>query len=401
MLKKCVNNLWLSILVLLLVCSAMDVVFAQPLGRYKVDKSALSVSGISSGGYMAQQFHMAYSASVMGAGIIAGGPYYCAQGGAYTALFRCMAVWWGGPPLQHLVQVTRQEATADRIDDVAHLKNDRVYLFSGALDTTVETPVMDALAAYYENFVDKSQILYEKNIPAAHAMVTVDYGNACDQETSPFINDCDYDAAGELLKHIYGLLNSRVPAEGELYGFEQAEFIAHPNKHGLHQQGHAYVPRACKKGASCRLHVAFHGCQQNENFIGDAYYTKSGYNEWAESNHIIVLYPQTEEISLSNPKGCWDWWGYDDTDYYRRSGRQMAAVKAMIDHLASQASEFVCRDFETSTYTHVSAGRAQLCRWGTSACAAGSGEYLGLWNVFNQAAVKETSLASYERGRCD
>ncbi len=79
----------------------------------------------------------------------------------------------------------------------------------------------------------------------------------------------------------------------------------------------------------------------------------------------------------------------------------MAAVKAMIDHLASQASEFICRDFETSTYTHVSTGRAQLCGWGTSACVSGSGEYLGLWNVFNQAAVKETALAYYEQGRCD
>ena len=34
----------------------------QKLGAYKVDPKAISVSGISSGGYMANQVHVAYSA---------------------------------------------------------------------------------------------------------------------------------------------------------------------------------------------------------------------------------------------------------------------------------------------------------------------------------------------------
>src|SRR5262245_14153319 len=38
-----------------------------------------SVSGLSSGAYMAGQFQIAHSSIVMGAGIIAGGPYGCAE----------------------------------------------------------------------------------------------------------------------------------------------------------------------------------------------------------------------------------------------------------------------------------------------------------------------------------
>ena len=38
-----------------------------------MDKTKISVSGISSGGYMAVQFHVAYSETIMGAGIVAGG----------------------------------------------------------------------------------------------------------------------------------------------------------------------------------------------------------------------------------------------------------------------------------------------------------------------------------------
>ena len=36
----------------------------------------LSVSGISAGGFASVQFHVAYSKDVIGAGVIAGGPYW-------------------------------------------------------------------------------------------------------------------------------------------------------------------------------------------------------------------------------------------------------------------------------------------------------------------------------------
>src|SRR5262245_55504428 len=49
------------------------------LPSLKVDLNQTSVSGLSSGGYMAVQFHVAHSAIVKGAGVIAGGPYFCAQ----------------------------------------------------------------------------------------------------------------------------------------------------------------------------------------------------------------------------------------------------------------------------------------------------------------------------------
>ena len=40
------------------------------LGSYAIDTDAVSVSGVSSGGYMAQQFHVAHSATLAGAGIV-------------------------------------------------------------------------------------------------------------------------------------------------------------------------------------------------------------------------------------------------------------------------------------------------------------------------------------------
>src|SRR5467141_2924092 len=51
---------------------------ADPLGRFPVDAAQVSVSGISSGAFMANQLHIAHSAGILAAGMIAGGLYGCA-----------------------------------------------------------------------------------------------------------------------------------------------------------------------------------------------------------------------------------------------------------------------------------------------------------------------------------
>jgi poly(3-hydroxybutyrate) depolymerase len=74
--------------------AAAQSAFAAPvaLPSYNVDPAFTSVSGLSSGGFMAVQLHVAFSATFKaGAGIVAGGPYYCAQGAVGTATGPCMA----------------------------------------------------------------------------------------------------------------------------------------------------------------------------------------------------------------------------------------------------------------------------------------------------------------------
>jgi len=53
----------------------------------------------------------------------------------------------------------------------------------------------------------------------------------------------------------------------------------------------------------------------NRSVVGDIYATKTGYIEAAESNNIIVLFPQAI-ATIANPNGCWDWWGYLN-NYFR------------------------------------------------------------------------------------
>lgn len=57
----------------------------------------------------------------------------------------------------------------------------------------------------------------------------------------------------------------------------------------------------------CRLHVSFHGCKQGMEEIDDAYARKTGLNEVAVTNNMIVLYPQAKKSLIDNPNGCFDW----------------------------------------------------------------------------------------------
>jgi poly(3-hydroxybutyrate) depolymerase len=305
---------------------------AVNLPALNIDKTQTTVSGLSSGGFMAVQLHVAFSATFKkGAGIVAGGPFYCAEGSVLNATGRCMASP-AGIPASTLVSTTNSWAQQGLIDPVANLQSSRVYMFSGTLDDAVKPGVMDALKTYYSSFVPAANVVYKKDIAAQHAMVTDDYGSACSFKGAPYINDCNFDLAGAILAQLYGTLNARNPnalPNANFVQFNQGQFITN---HGMAGTGWAYIPQACSGGTQCRLHVVLHGCKQNESDVQQQYVKNTGYNRWADTNNIVLLYPQTSPAATNS---CWDWWGYDSADYARKSGPQMAAIKAMVDQLSS------------------------------------------------------------------
>jgi hypothetical protein len=111
--------------------------------------------------------------------------------------------------------------------------------------------------------------------------------------------------------------------------------------------------------------------------IGDAFPTLTGYIRWADTNALIVLYPQAHPTP-NNSIACWDWWGYDDPAYATRTGRQMAAVRAMLQRLADGGggAEAFCVAHEAINAVHWQSARARLCNF-WSLRAVGSDERLG------------------------
>jgi hypothetical protein len=53
------------------------------LRAYNAAINESSISGTSSGGFMAVQFGTAWSSVIKGVGIVAGGPYWCAKADGY------------------------------------------------------------------------------------------------------------------------------------------------------------------------------------------------------------------------------------------------------------------------------------------------------------------------------
>jgi poly(3-hydroxybutyrate) depolymerase len=305
---------------------------------------SVTVSGMSAGGYMAVQMHVAYSSTVQGAGVFAAGPYFCARGSLTDALGRCMK---GDAPIasDELVGLTSQFAVDAEIDPIGGLADDRVFLFHGGKDGVVAKPVVDALEAYYAALVAPAAIERVELAGAGHTFPASDPDlAACEVTASPFIGNCGIDGARRMLEHLYGAFEPKAVAAkpGELRRFDQAPYARATGAAGLASEGWLYVPAACTgHGAPgrCRLHVAFHGCKQGASYLRDAFARRTGYLAAADAGDVVVLFPQVEpSFQPLNPNGCWDWWGYGGKAYATRRGPQVMAVKAMVDDLVGAAA---------------------------------------------------------------
>ena len=263
------------------------------------------MSGLSAGAYMAGQVQLAHSRSIVGAGLVAGGPFACAEsaGSRFTpfwpaavaqnlaqALNGCLADnlrAFGIPSAPRLADRARELAGEGRIDPIQDLAKDRIYLFSGGADYVVARSVVEAAAQFYgELGVLAEQVRLVTNQDAGHAFLTEDSGAACGVSRSPFISDCDYDQAGSILQWIYGELASpAAEPQGNYITFSQQAFDA--EKDGLGKEGVVYVPEACRQQSGCRLHIALHGCEQGLDQIGMRFVEESGFARWADTNRLV------------------------------------------------------------------------------------------------------------------
>ncbi len=308
------------------------------LPRLQILPGSLTVSGLSSGGYMATQFQVAYSRAVAGAGVIAAGPWFCAEGVPTRALNDCLAGEAAGPDDIRLVAIAVASGEAGVIDEPAALADDRVWVLHGTRDRTTGAAVTDSLVRFYHAFVPAERIVYETQVPVGHGFPTAAAGIACENSGAPWVNNCGYDAAGRILGHLYdGLRKPGETAGGELREFGQSRYRAGAAGDSLDARGLLFVPADCAAGSPCRLHVAFHGCGQGIATIGREFAEVAGYARWADANRIVVLYPQAapSRILPFNPKGCWDWWGYSGANYASRDGLQLRAVRKMVEALGA------------------------------------------------------------------
>jgi poly(3-hydroxybutyrate) depolymerase len=323
------------------------------LQRYQIDPAKIFVAGISSGGFAAVQMDMAHSSTFKGAAIYAGGVYWCAgAGGAATALANC-----GGETLptgQASYNSTlaaseaylEQQSSLRTIDPVANLAGQPVYLWSGTQDQVVNPLEMVDLQSEYLRY--GANVRFDNTFPAAHGWESPQGELDCGTSGSPYMVKCSangavYDSVKTWLTMFLGSLVPRNDGklQGSLMAFDQTEFGASPNV-SMSPTGSVFVPKSCTQGRKCGFVLALHGCLQQSALIGNRWVTEAGINEWADTNGLVVLYPDTIATSApapTNPNACFDWWGYSnqtDPSYALKSGLQMSVLYAMVQRVTGQ-----------------------------------------------------------------
>ncbi len=287
-----------------------------------------SVSGVSSGAYMAVQLHLSQGERFAGGvASVAGGPFGCAEGSMFKALGPCL----GRSPIDVPALTAEAQALA-AAGEITLPAQSHAFLFSGSKDTVVAPATTEALQAQLKALRPEAQVTLSQQLPAAHGWVVEQGEGQCDRMAAPHLLPCGHDLAGALLKALLGPLQPRgLDTDGRLLRFDQRAFHAGDD---LAEAGYAYIPRSCEAGG-CKVHVALHGCQMNEAAVGDAFARRSGLNAWAASNRLVVLYPQTGKTAVN---ACWDWWGYTGPGYLRADAPQMKAIVAMLDRLGETAA---------------------------------------------------------------
>ncbi|WP_042448494.1 extracellular catalytic domain type 2 short-chain-length polyhydroxyalkanoate depolymerase [Streptacidiphilus jiangxiensis] len=302
---------------------------AGDLTAYRI--SGVYVAGVSSGAYLAGQLQVAYSSRIKGTAVFGAGPYYCAENNAEQALYGCMQNTWP----DHLPTLEGDAALWSSygwVDPVSDLSGRPVWVYHGAQDTTIASSVSADGAAFWSHF--GANVTSVTGAGAGHAWVTPYGTNACGTTGGTYLNNCGTDPEHDLLAKLLGSVNAADtgPLQGSLIRFDQDAYAVTGSAASLDMgaAGFAYVPSACAAGQGCRLLVALHGCSQGYDAVGTAFVDRANLDQYADTNNLIVLYPQAT-TSAANPYGCWDWWGYlGVTNYPIQGGAQIETVMNMV-----------------------------------------------------------------------
>jgi hypothetical protein len=195
-----------------------------PFPPFNVKIAQTSVSSLSAGGYMATQFEVALSSMLKGAGVIAGGPITVLDYRDFRVQLRPVRVLRNEDhecAQSHPHHRSKCRAGFDRCN-IEPPKRPFLALFwngqHGGAAADHERP-----KTYLLRYVDGGTIFYKNDLAVQHAQPTDFFGNPCNVLNDLFINNCNYDAAGQLLQWISGTLppHNRDGSRGLFIQFDQ------------------------------------------------------------------------------------------------------------------------------------------------------------------------------------
>ncbi|MBL7687690.1 MAG: hypothetical protein JNJ49_06620 [Bdellovibrionaceae bacterium] len=363
-----------------------------------------TVSGISSGGFMAEQLAVSSSKRIKGVATVAGGMYFCAQdhfqnrlaeygeksmlagvpsptgfsltwmNPAYRAIEICMhnprlalrGELMGSKELK--LEFLTEFEKAGEIDPVSYYREQRSLIFHGIADTVIQSGMAKQIADFKKTVgvpVDQIKVVEGRG---GHTFPTDRKdGGGCAEEKVPYLGNCGVDLAGQILEHLYSDKMKR----GKAATVQRISQSIPGRPSSVAEYGYFATSNFCLANPrSCRLHVALHGCKMSDSFDEEfqnefekslqktvpfekpdmtkrtvrnglkLFAERAGFVEYAsvDTNRLMVLFPQTwisEENFPTNPKGCWDWFGWADRNYAKKSGKEIQFLNALISEVES------------------------------------------------------------------
>ncbi len=315
----------------------------------------ITISGISSGGFMASQMATIYSDQIAGVAIVAGGVFYCAENifqenmleygpSAYfnygitsdgilkivdplqiipitagssksymeplpsNPLYQALGVCMGHPEKTHQADLLKDGtnrpmnlnflndfSSQGLIANTSNISNQRVLIYQGSNDETVRAGMADKLQEFYTRLGVSNANLKMVLSQGNHNFPTErENGIPCDEAKPPYIANCKIDLAGQILAH---LLNRNLI---------QAKFNSR-NLHVVAQKdgpssvatyGYLYANPLCLNNpAACDVHVALHGCKMSDSFDKDF---QTAYEAKVQLTRVLGI--QSYELNARSPK---------------------------------------------------------------------------------------------------
>lgn len=297
---------------------------------FSQENNKFTISGISSGGFMANQMAAIYSSEFSGVGTVAGGFYYCAQdylpkkvkqdsntiGSTNLFLFEpttkmvsdtlnpfiifqgvnpqtwfrpqkgnpiylSVAVCMGEPDKAELPSdVLKKNAERKLIDPLINMKDQKVFIYQGKADSVLNYKMQDKLKEYYvATGVNESNIEILTGEGSHNFPTDRTDGIKCENEEVPYVSSCGLNVAGKILDHLVekNLVRGNFNKD-HIYLVDQTKNLnttnADKNENewiqpgdSLAPYGYLYASEKClQTPGSCKLHVALHGCKMSDSY---------------------------------------------------------------------------------------------------------------------------------------
>lgn len=303
--------------------------------------NSLTISGISSGGFMASQMATIYSDQFAGVATVAGGVFYCAENEfqsnikkfgsqayfsygidaknvrksfdienilkqkelpqdtsqfvgplAINPIYQSVGVCMAHPEGAHQA-ATLSDGVARPMDlsfmkafesknliaPTSNIANQRVLIYQGQDDEVVRVGMAEKIKEFYTRY-GVSENSLKVIIQSGNHNFPTDRtdGIDCQKAKVPYIGNCKLDLAGEILQHMLARpLVRGVMKPENLYRIVQKK--APPS---IASYGYLYANEACLENPdSCDLHVALHGCQMSDSFDMD-------FQKWYQAKVLLT-----------------------------------------------------------------------------------------------------------------